>query len=537
MKTKTKKYLKGIAIGIGVIILIGIILAIYLNSQMPKAKGEPPTLQSFLFEKPKEEYPVSGKFIFLSATELALKIRTREASSLEITQELINYIKNNNYKTNAVVWLFEEEAIQAAKRADEQVANGGPLGLLHGVPVCIKEQIWVAGKPCTINAASFQNFIAKEDAPVVKAWLDEGAIILGTTNVPYLLIDMQTKGDIYPRACNPYDTSRTCGGSTGGGAAAVASGFCPLSLGGDMGGSIRIPAGFCGIYGLKTTENTIDNYGTFPDTAHQRKYVTMTVNGPQARTIEDIELSWKAMIKPWYAKFNWVHADTSKPLSAYKVAWFDEMHFKGGLIPATASLKEKMASLVTQLQKNKIQLTHEEPAHLEEMRQLHWLKMVYMIFHKQSWLIRQLIKHQIKSNKTEVTSLNLMEGVDRIGNLSEGAYKNICLRTDSIKQEFTHFFDRYDFLIMPVTPGEAISHNPDHHKIQVEGQSYLYYDYFHYCMCTNLTGHPSLAIPLGLNQNGLPISIQLIGPMYSEERLIHFAKQIQHLHDDFIPPK
>ena len=299
MKTRSRKILKWTGAVLGIIVLIVGSLGIYIWYNMPRPHGKKPELQTELFKKPEAEFPVNGIYIFKSATELAELIRTKKATSVDITQEFINFIKNNNYKTNAFVWLFENEALEAARKADEKVARGEKLGSLHGVPVCIKEQFWIKGKYSNVNAVQFQSFIAPQNAAIVDAWINEGAIILGTTNIPNMLIDLQTFGDLYPRGNNPYDTSYTCGGSTGGGAAAVASGFCPLALGGDMGGSIRVPSAFCGLYGLKPTENTMESYGTFPDLSSDKTYVTMAVTGPIARTIEDIDLSWKALIKPW----------------------------------------------------------------------------------------------------------------------------------------------------------------------------------------------------------------------------------------------
>lgn len=535
MKPITKKILKWAGISIGSIVCLVIILAVYIYINMPKPSGDPPVLQSELFKKPVSDYPVQGRFIFKTAVELAGMIRNKQATSLEIVQEHINFIKNNNFKTNAFVWLFEDEAIAAARKADEMVAKGEPLGLLHGVPVAIKEQIWVKGKYNTINSSQFQNFIAPRNAPIVDAWINEGAIVIGTTNVPNMLVDFQTYGEIYPRGNNPYDTAYTCGGSTGGGAAAVASGFCPLSLGGDMGGSVRVPAAFCGIYGLKTTENSIEIYGTFPDTSNNRKYVTMTVNGPQATTVEDIELSWKALVKPWYNQHQWLHADTAKRLNEYKVAWFNEWHFGNSKIPATPSLTEKMNELIANIQKSGASVTKQEPANFAAMRQLHWLQSVYMMFNKQPWIIRQLIKKEFMDSEVK-TSIDLSEALERISDLSEEKYVNIRMRRDTLSKAFERFFENYDFLIMPLTPGPAIKHNPNHDPIIVENVRFLYWDYFHYPMCANLTGHPALAVPLGLNPDGLPVAVQVIGPLYSEERLIQFGKMIENLHTGYVRP-
>ena len=537
MKPETKKLLKWIGFITGIILIILLSFGVYLWMNIPGPEGDPPALQSELFKKPIKEFPVAGKFIFKSATELADLIRKKEATSLEITQELINYIKNNNYKTNAFVWLFEKEALEAARKADEKVAKGEVLGLLHGVPVAIKEQFWIKGKFSTVNAAQFQNFIAPENAAIVDAWINEGAIIIGTTNIPKMLIDLQTYGDLYPRGNNPYDTTRTCGGSTGGGAAAVASGFCPLVLGGDMGGSIRVPAAFCGLYGLKTTENSMESYGSFPELSKDKKYVTMAVTGPIAATIEDIELSWKALIKPWYAGQKWLLPDTVKKLNEYNIAWFDEWHYgKDKKIAASFSLKEKITQLITKLEKAGVETTKEEPSNFTEMRQVHWLQAVYMVFNKQPWIIRQFIKKDFKKSGSK-SSIDLTEGTERIGDLNEEKYKNIRFRRDTLNEAMERFFTKYNFLIMPVTPGTAIKHNPEHDPVTFDNQKMLYWDYFHYPMCFNVTGNPALTVPLGLDRNGLPVAVQIVGPHYSELQLIHFARLIKHLHSGYIRPE
>ena len=535
MKSKTKKVLKWIGAIIGSLILLVTVLGIYVWMNIPKPQGTPPVLQSNLFKKPDHPFPCEGKYIFKSATELAELIRNRKATSVEITQEFINYIKNNNYKTIAFVWLFEKEALEAARNADEKVTKGEPLGLLHGVPVSIKEQIWVKGKYCTINAQQFQNFIAPKNGDVVDAWIQEGAIIIGTTNIPRMLIDLQTFGEIYPRGNNPYDTTRTCGGSTGGGAAAVASGFCPLALGGDMGGSIRLPAAFCGLYGLKPTENSLSLNGTFPDSSGNRKYVTMTVSGPIAATVEDIDLAWKALLKTANSATKWQPVDTTKKLSQYSIAWFDEWHFGNNKIPVANSLKEKMNQLITTLSNNGVWVVNEEPANFAEMRQLHWLQAVYMIFNKQTWIIRQLIKRDFKNSEVK-TSIDLSEALERIGDLNEKEYENIRFRRDTLSHALDLFFKKYNFLILPVTPGPAIKHNPNHDRIIEENLNMLYWDYFHYPMCFSLTGHPALTVPLGLNKEGLPLAVQIVGPLYSEQQLIQFAKLIKDLHDGYVRP-
>jgi len=536
MNTRIRTFLKWTGGILGSLILLVVAAGMYIWSQMPKPMGQPPVLQAELFQKPDVEYPVEGKFIFKSAAELAMLIKTKQATSVEITRELINYIKSNNYKTRAFVWLFEKEALDAAKAADLKVERGEPLGSLHGVPVCIKEQFWVKGKPCTWNSESFQGFVAPRNAPVVDAWVNEGAIILGTTNVPRLLIDIQTMGDIYPDASNPYDTTRTPGGSTGGGAAAVSSGFCPLSLGGDMGGSIRVPSGFCGIYGLKTTEGSMGKkYGSSPDTTGNGKYFSMAVAGPMARTVDDIELGWNAMIKPWHDNNTWLPVEENKGLSEYKLAYFDEWRFGKDKIAVSTSVKQRLQTLVDSLKSHGVAMENVQPGNFAEMRQMHMLLMAYMVFDKQPWIIRQLIKHEFESGTP--LKVDLSEGISCIGDLDAAEYDKILLRRDTLRAAMERFFQTYDFLILPITPGPAIVKNPNHEPMSVDGVKMEYWDHFHYAMCFNATGHPALTIPLGLSSEGLPIAVQVVGPMYSEKRLIHFARLIQSLHQGYIRPK
>ena len=223
MNPSTKKVLKWTGIILGSILLLAIILGIYIYTIIPKPIGAPVKLQEALFARPAQAFPMEGKYIYKSATELAAMIRHREATAVEVVTEFLNNIRNNNYKYNALIWIRAEEALQDAQRADQMVADGDTMNHpLLGVPVTIKEMYWVKGSPSTLNAKMY-GFTAPDDATVVKQLKSAGAVVLGTTNVPFMLMDYQTQGEVYPTASNPYDTSRTPGGSTGGGAAAKAS--------------------------------------------------------------------------------------------------------------------------------------------------------------------------------------------------------------------------------------------------------------------------------------------------------------------------
>jgi len=265
-------------------------------------------------------------FIFKSATALASLIAQGKATSTDIVKAHIDQIKKHNKSLNAIVQLMEKEALEEAAACDLETTAGQSRGPLHGVPFTVKEQFWVKGAKSTINTKRLKDWIAPEDATFVTRIKKAGGILLGKSNAAKDLLDFQTHGDIYPTCNNPYDTDHTPGGSSGGAASALASGMIPLETGGDFGGSIRIPANFCGIYGLRPTENTIPGHGNVPIPKNAKGYIfNMAVSGPMARTAEDVELLWKIVKGPdkrerLIQPIAWKDP-SAKKLTDYKIGW------------------------------------------------------------------------------------------------------------------------------------------------------------------------------------------------------------------------
>ncbi len=529
-----KRIVKWTGIVAAILVLAAGGIAAYLYLQMPKPIGERPVLQAELFAKPQRELPVDSRFIYASAAELSGMIRARRATSTEIVQAHINYVKNNNFKTSAFVWLFEEDALRAARVADEKVSRGEPTGALHGVPVSVKEEFWIKGKPTTVNDEMFRGFKAPRNVAVVDALLEQGAIILGTTNVPKLLFDFQTSGEIYPTANNPYDAGRTPGGSTGGGAASVATGMCPIALGGDMGGSIRVPAAFCGIYGLKTTEGSMgEDYGPFGGRPGNPKYHRMAVAGPMARSVDDLDLAWNALMAKWPEhKQRMLEPKTN--LADYTVAYFDEWKFGADKMFVGEDIKASLASLAGALRSKRVTVTSAQPPGFTQMLMMHRLLSVYLAFEKLPWLIRQFLVREYKS--ADKHRFDFSEALARMSDMDPRRYDDILERRKALTNDLESFFAKHDLLIMPVTSGPAIKHNPEHHPIALDGAQIHYWDYFYYPMCFNATGHPALTIPMGVNREGLPLALQVVGPLHSERRLISFARLIEPLHAGFVRP-
>src|SRR6266567_6342240 len=198
---------------------------------------------------------------FASALRAAEAIRKKEVSSVELTQRIFERIDRYNPKLNAFVYQLREDALTRAKKADEALARGQSLGPLHGVPVHVKECFGVAGRPCTWGIPALRDSKAPQNSEAVERLLRAGAVLIGATNVPVTLSDWQSYNRIYGTTNNPWDVTRTPGGSSGGSAAALAAGLGYLSIGSDIGGSIRVPSHFCGIYGHKPTLDLVDMQG------------------------------------------------------------------------------------------------------------------------------------------------------------------------------------------------------------------------------------------------------------------------------------
>src|SRR5213076_3070927 len=233
---------------------------------------------------------------FLPAVQMAEQIRHRKISPVELVEAHLRKIKKLNPVLNAFVQVDAEGAFRQAREAEVAVRRGAKLGALHGVPVSIKISIEVAGFRCEAGTKLRQGTVASQDAPLVSRLRDAGAIILGTTNTPELLMAWETDNLLYGRTNNPWDLTRTPGGSSGGEAAAIASGMSAAGAGSDGGGSIRVPAHFSGICGLKPTPGRIPATGHFP--ASVGPFALLGVVGPMARTVRDLQLIFQAIAGP-----------------------------------------------------------------------------------------------------------------------------------------------------------------------------------------------------------------------------------------------
>lgn len=540
MKPRTKIILKWTGIVFGSLILLAVGFGLYVKSILPKFNSVPVVLKKELFEKPSQPFPMAGKYIYKSATELAAMIRSKQATSVEVVTEFINNIKNNNYKYNALIFLREQEALEDAKKADEAIAKGDTINkALLGVPVTIKEHFWVKGSPSTMNAKMY-GFIAPRNATVVNQLKDAGAIILGTTNDAYMLSDYQTKGELYPTASNPFDTTRTPGGSTGGGAAALAAGFTPLELGSDMGGSIRVPAVFCGLWSLKPTFGAVNiSDGTSPDSSFVYTRLAMESAGPLARTPDDLKLIWEVLrnTKPdgrFQKLIDW-KPTSEKTLEQYKMAWIDEWKIKDGNVKISNDVKQKLNTFIDSLKQHNVLAEKNAPDIYNDLQKMFLSSFGSMMGENQPWLLRKFIEMDFA--KTDDGSGNFESFSNAIMDASDKGWEKIQTYRQTFIAKWEDFFKQYDFFICPVTYDAAFKKCESWKPIKADdGTTVEYMKFVPYSYIINATGHPTITVPLGLNRQGLPIGIQIVGRYYSEPELLHLAKLLESLTPKFQQP-
>ena len=324
-----------------------------------------------------------------------------------------------------------------------------------------------------------KDFVAPEDAVIVDRIRKSGAVLLGHTNVCRMLVDYQVWGDIYPEGKNPYNTDYTPGGSTGGGAAALAAGFSPLELGGDLGGSIRVPSNFCGLYGLKPTEKTVPLHGNIPLPKNANTLlVHMTQAGPLARTLDDIEILWKVIVGPHenerdIARIEW-RAPMKASLSDYRIAWLDGWADH----PVSSQVSAAIKSLVVTLQRHGSRVEHRTPeGNLHEESLDLWMGIFpYIVAQGAPWFVRPLIKRDLNSRVLKGVTKHRKE-FDRAFRMSANHYGEMMLRRNLMVARWEHFFADSDFLICPVAFGPAYPRTQAGTRLSYDGTDMVYADY------------------------------------------------------------
>ena len=449
--------------------------------------------------------------VFASATELAEAIRRRRMSAAEVLESHLKRIDECNPALNAIVTIDADAARDRARLADAAVARGAELGPLHGVPFTLKDAFATAGMRTTVGFPAFDH-VPQTDSTVAARLKAAGAVLVGKTNVAQLLADYQTCNPIFGRSNNPWDVGRTPGGSSGGAAAAVASGMTPFEIGTDLSGSIRIPAHFCGVFGFKPSEHRVSLGGVVPDPHNSPRTVrSMSCVGPIARTVDDLALVYSIIAGP-------DSLDTDlPPVSIDEASSPDVRRLRiavapslGGF-PVAGDIRDALDKLSRQLRD--AGATVDEPnlpiANLGDD------------LSRAGSLIGMMLSAAQPDHKPAAT-------------LAE-YFKALAQRDASIAG-WDSFFDQWDVLLCAPCMTSAFPHCEPGSPLSVDGAPVDYWTVSAHATAFNYSGSPAVVLPSGLDRSGLPIGVQLVGKRWSDSRLLGIARAICGFTSGFQPP-
>jgi len=441
------------------------------------------------------------------AAELQRLITRREVSAVEVVTAFLERIGAVNGRVNAIVTLLPERALADAAAADRVRTPRGPL---HGLPIAIKDLVDTAGMRTTYGSPLYADHVPDVDAWVVRRLRDAGAIVVGKTNTPEFGAGSQTFNPVFGVTRNPYDLSRTAGGSSGGAAAAVAAGMLPFADGSDLGGSLRNPASFCNVVGLRPTP------GRVPVPEREDLWDPLSVVGPIARSVADAALLLGALAEPLsvpLALGAWTPPDPEADLRGKRIAWSRDL---GGLPvdPAVADALEQARPVFAELG---CDVVDAEPELAEADEVFHVLRaLAFLRQHGDDVRVhRDAVKETVVWNVEEGLALD----PDRI------------VRAQSIRSELFRrtaaFLERYDALALPaslVPPFPAEQEWVDE-IAGVRLETYL--DWMRACTRISVTAHPAVSVPFAFTADGLPVGLQLVGRYGDERGLLELAAGVE----------
>ena len=454
-----------------------------------------------------------GELNFLSAVAMAEKIRKKQLSPVELVDAHLSQIDCLNPKLNAFVQVDAEGARRHAKTAEKAVMYGEKLGPLHGVPLSIKSSIEVAGLRCEAGTKLRAGYVASQDAPLVARLRDAGAIILGVTNTPEMLMAWETDNLLYGRTNNPWDLSRTAGGSSGGESAAIAAGCSTGGVGSDSGGSIREPAHFTGICGLKPTPGRIPVCGHYPPSAGP--FSVLGVVGPMARTVEDLKVLFEVMQGPDFRDTFSAPVPVSWPTSAelknLRIGYFED----DGRTPVTAETRTAVRTAAEALCRAGFKVERFRPEGLEQARQTWW-----KIFCTVGGM---LLRPMFAGHENEMSPIlrQFLENVAKEPSHTGESLLDTWTQRDLIRLQVFSQMNEYPILLCPVAAIPAFHHGERNWKI--DGQNVEYLDAWSYTEWFNLLGTPAVVVPVGKSNEGLPIGVQISARPWQEELVLSVA--------------
>ena len=455
----------------------------------------------------------------LSACELVDGIRNKTFSSREAVASCLDRIDAVNSQVNAITEIRAEAALDAADEADKAVAQGDTLGLLHGVPVSIKDNIDLAGWATINGCAAFRDNIAKENSPAAQNWLNAGAVVIGRTNCPEFCVRWETNNDVYGQTHNPWNSTITPGGSSGGAAASIAAGMTPLAHGTDIGGSLRQPAQACGVASIRSTVGRVPD---FVPSEHEASLGSQLMNtdGPMARRIADVRLGLQAMaVGDWRDPF-WVPAPLNKPEpSDLPVAMIVDPLGQGVHDQVASGLEHAAESL----KNGGYSTENAEPATLADAVAVWQNILIWEIFNGLEPAVKDFCGSALRQAFDRYRAGFPVTTQEKY-NLAVGERRRVL-------RDWMGFFQKYQVIVAPVSTNPP---KPIDFDIATEESTAENIQSMRMVVAINALGLPSVIVPVGV-KDGLPQAVQVIGAPFQEMRCLEVAEAIEKNVEPFIP--
>jgi amidase len=471
---------------------------------------------------------------FASAVRLAAAIRSRQMSAVELVRACLERIAASHAKLNAVVTLDARGALERAQAADAALSRGETWGTLHGVPITVKDSIEVAGLRATASYPPLADHVAVDDATAVARLRAAGAIVLGKTNLPALTRDFQTDSPLFGRTNNPWDPTRTPGGSSGGGAAAVAAGLTALDVGSDYTGSLRVPAHFCGLLTLKPTEHRVPSTGQ----VGLRPARHMNTLGPLARSVADLQMFLSLCAGPDGRDTDVAPVPVApaprRVVGDLRLLMVTDL--PGA--PLGAESRTAMQQLAARLEGwgASVEHAHSPGFDAEAAREVWGVIAASELSPSRTAADDALVRARLAESE-RYPDIAVLRGLARAYQGGLGEYDEALRTRVELIRALEATLSGWDALVVPVTAVPAFTHRVQRDEIELGGgESMPYWHLGSHCSPFSVTGSPVVVLPVGTGASGLPIGVQLIGRRWRDEALLSVAEALEVAGLCFVPP-
>lgn len=454
--------------------------------------------------------PASADLCFLTATDLVRRIRTKEISCQEVMEAHLAQIERVNPKVNAIVTFLPEQALEYARAADAALAKGSDFGPLYGLPIAHKDLVLTKGIRTTLGSPIFKDFVPEQDEIIVERLRAAGAITIGKTNTPEFGAGSQTFNEVFGETLNPYDLTKTCGGSSGGAAVALACGMMPIADGSDLGGSLRNPASFCNVVGFRPSP------GRVPTWPHRVGWFPLPVEGPMARTVADVALLLSVMAGPdprtpiaISESGERFRQPLERDFKSVRLAWSPDL---GGL-----PVDPRVTAAIHAQRQTFLSLGCEMEEATPDFSDADEVFRVWRAWYFDLALGDLLPTHRHLMKDTVIW--NIEEGAKLTGPQIGRAEKK---RTE-LYHRVRQFLERYEFLILPVSQVPPFDVK-QRYITEINGvQMSTYLDWMRSCYFISVTGLPAISVPCGFTPEGLPIGVQIVGRHHEDWGVLQLA--------------